>query len=143
MELIPYVEFAELRLAQFVPQPEEIQALEDWEFMDFRWVGEGIGFTQWLRPLEHPDELRVLSLDLPELPFAVNQRVMEALKLPLRQGMDITTVTELLGETLRTFQYIPDRVTHEFFCGGENPYRVDCTFSSEGGLVYVLVMREY
>ena len=38
-------DFAKLRLSQFIPAAE-IHALRDWEFMDLRWVGEAVGFTE-------------------------------------------------------------------------------------------------
>ena len=42
---ISWGDFAKLRLSQFIPAAET-RALRDWKFMDLRWVGEAVGFTE-------------------------------------------------------------------------------------------------
>jgi hypothetical protein len=64
MELIPYDEFARLRLAQFYPDASELVPLENWEFMGGVWVGEADGFTEFLRPEDRPNELGSIEIDL-------------------------------------------------------------------------------
>jgi hypothetical protein len=142
MELIPYEDFAALRLADFAANPAEIQHLDDWEFLDYRWVGEALGLSEWLRPIASPEELRALSLDFLDLPYGVTQQVLAALNLPLRPGMDLSTVSGILGEPLRIWQVTPGQVSYEFLVGIAWPYRVDCTIREDAGLTYVTVIAE-
>src|SRR6516165_5206795 len=98
MDLIPYERFGKLRLSQFFPDRKvvndpkdrgkgkrfvqnDITELEDWEFMDRVWVGEAIGFTEWLRLQDDPKVLRSISLHLAELPKSVAEAVFQTIGL--------------------------------------------------------------
>lgn len=140
MELIPREEFGRLRLAQFIPNGAGIEELEDWEYENRIWIGEAIGFTEWLRPERKPDVLGCLSLDLEALPQSVWQQVFDRLRLPLRQGMDFRGVVELLGEPGKVYAFVPEQKTYEFVCGSRARYKVGCTIHDENGLKYVTVI---
>lgn len=140
MELVPREEFGRLRLAQFIPNGAGIEELEDWEYKDRFWVGEAIGFTEWLRPERKPDVLGCLSLDLEALPQAVWQQMFDRLRLPLRHGMGYQSVVDLLGEPDETHVFVPAQKTYEFVCGSRAKYKVGCTIHDENGLKYVTVL---
>lgn len=140
MELIPHEDFGRLRLADFAPRPEEVVELEGWEYLERLWVGEAVGFTEWLRPVEEPDSLRALSLDLTDLSPEVSHNVLDTLRLPLARGMGYDEVVHRLGEPAGSHRFVGDRMSHEFRCGVRWPYLVDCTILDKDGLSYVTVV---
>ena len=84
--MIAHAQFGELRLAQFRRDTEIVQ-LADWEFMDALWVGEAIGFSEWLRLKSDPESLRSLSIDFTEFPTDATAAVLQAIDLPFRVGI--------------------------------------------------------
>lgn len=60
---VSHAEFGWLRLADYVSTQEIVQ-LVDWEYLDHDWVGEAIGFTEWLRLESEPEVLRSIALAL-------------------------------------------------------------------------------
>ncbi len=140
---ISWGEFAKLRLSQFIPAAE-IRALRDWEFMNLRWVGEAVGFTEWLRRKDDPKVLRSIALDLDALDASVVDTVLECLKLPLRAGMTRKRLVRLLGEPTNVL-VLPkagDRETLIYDAArSAGSYRLSCTAKKVGGLAYLVVMR--
>jgi hypothetical protein len=138
--MISYADFAHLRLAQFVRQPDEVADLHDWEFMEDLWVGEAMGFTEWLRLAEEPDVLRSLSLDLPTLSDSLAGRVLDALDLDLHYGMSLSDVVGRLGEPTDVLRFGRDRTTYEFRVGEADVFDLSCTVHHRDGLIYLVVM---
>jgi len=54
--MITHSDFKKLRLNQFFSDLEPTK-LENWEFMGNIWVGEAIGFSEWLCLEQTPNEL--------------------------------------------------------------------------------------
>lgn len=135
--MISHEEFAVLRLAQFLPA-EEIQTLNDWEFLDRIWIGEALGFSEWLRLADEPDVLRSLSLDFDEFPAACTHRVLGTIGLPVRAGMRLDDLRRVLGEPTAEEHFVADRVSYDFRVD-EPRYTVNCTVLNDGGLTYVVV----
>lgn len=140
MEIIPRTEFGRLRLVQFVADQAEVEELEDWEYDDRMWVGEAIGFTEFLRHEKRPDVLGCISLDLEALPQDVWQSVFNHLRLPLKKGLDYQDVTHLLGEPKKSYTFVPEQKTYDFVCGSREKYRVSCTIHLVRGLKFVNVI---
>lgn len=136
--MIPHSKFAELRLSQFV-DPRGISPLTDWEFLDRLWVGEAIGFSEWLCPQESPDSLGSLALDLEDLPQEVVADVLSRIGLPLHRGMTLAEIKPVLGNPARSDSFVPDRISYNFTLAGPDPYDVFCTVLSDGGLIYLVV----
>jgi hypothetical protein len=65
--MISHARFGALRLAQFLPDAE-IAELENWEFMYHVWLGEAVGFSEWLRLENDPGVLRSLAIDFTDFP---------------------------------------------------------------------------
>jgi hypothetical protein len=138
--MISYKEFGKLRLAQFRPD-DEIEDLDEWEFMDDIWVGEAIGFSEWLRLESDPDVLRSVAIDFGEFPADVAEAALQAIGLPVRAGMPAEELRAVLGEPVEEQRFAKDRVTYEFVAAGPPSYNVSCTVLKEGGLSYLVMMR--
>ena len=136
--MIPHEDFHRLRLESFFPGVEIVQ-LENWEFLDRIWIGEAIGFSEWLRPTEQPDELGSLAIDFVELPEQNTMEILSVLDLPLSRGMLVDEIRKRLGEPVSEHHFVKDRVTYEFLRGGSEPYLISCTVLNEGGLTYVVI----
>ncbi len=133
--------FGQLRLAQFVPDAEIVE-LEDWEYDDRLWVGEAVGFSEWLRLVEHPKVLRSLAIDFAQFPGSAAADVFSAIALPVRPGMSLGKLRSILGEPVEDFRFVPDRVTYEFLTAGPEPYRVSCTVLNDGGLSHLVIIPQ-
>jgi hypothetical protein len=130
--------FGTLRLAQFWPDAD-IAELDNWEFMDRLWVGEAVGFSEWLRLEEQPQMLRSLAIDFSEFPEQVATNVLQTIGLPVRSGMQVEELRQLLGEPVEEDRFVEDRVSYEFVTRPPK-YNVSCTVLNEGGLTYLVVM---
>ena len=138
VSMISHHDFGALRLSQFAPA-SEIVALASWKFMERTWVGEAIGFSEWLRPQSSPNLLQSLALDLAMLPESTSNAVFLRLGLPLRRGMSVEQIAASLGEPVATQEFVADRASHEFHLERMEPYNVSCTILSGAGLTYVVV----
>jgi hypothetical protein len=137
--MISYAQFGSMRLASFRPDVR-VAELNDWEFEDHLWVGEAVGYSEWLRLEEQPEVLRSLSLDFAEFPKPAAERVLRHIGLQLQAGMTLDELRNILGEPARVYRFVPDRVTYEFLTTGQLRYKVSCTVLQEGGLKYLVVM---
>ncbi len=137
--MISHARFGTLRLAQFLPDAE-IAELEHWEFMNHLWVGEAVGFSEWLRLENEPEVLRSLAINFTEFPEQAAEEVLRMIDLPVRGGMGLAELRELLGEPVKELRFVKDRVTYEFVLPGPPRYGVSCTVLNDGGLKYLVVM---
>ena len=137
--MIPCSDFARLRLSAFVPETE-IAQLENWEFENHLWIGEAIGFSEWLRLETDPDTLRSLAIDFSAFPEAAVDSVLERLKLPVRQGMSLNELDQLLGKRVAEYRFVSDRISCDYFTPEPHRYRITCTVKNDGGLSYLIVM---
>lgn len=136
--MISHDRFGTLRLLHFLPDAQ-IEELRDWEFMEHLWIGEAIGFSEWLRLDDEPDVLRSLAIDFGELPNSMVEEVLRTIDLPIQGGMTFDQLRTILGEPRETLRFVADRVTHEFLFQEQHPYRVSCTVLNGGGIVYLVV----
>ena len=136
--MLAHEAFRQLRLSDFVGS-SSIVPLEDWEFDERVWVGEALGFSEWLRPIGSPNALASLALDLATFPRDAAEKCLEVLGLDVRRGMGFVDLRQRLGEPHKTQRFVPDRLSYEFVVGGASPYRVSCTVLANGGLSYVVV----
>lgn len=130
-------EFGELRLHRFLPALE-LAALENWEFMEEIWVGEALGFSEWLCLASEPEILRSLAIDFGDFPAEVALEVLERLDLPVRPGMSADQLQALFGEPSKTHRFVSDREALEFEIDGGN--FLSCTVEAFGGLSYAVLM---
>jgi hypothetical protein len=136
--MISYDHFGKLRLAHFLPG-DQITKLRDWEFEENLWVGEAIGFSEWLRLEKEPDVLRSLAIDFAKFTNTTVEEVLRTIDLPIRGGMTFEDLRMVLGEPDKILRFVADRTTYEFLSQEPHPYKVSCTVLNKGGLVYLVV----
>jgi hypothetical protein len=136
--MISHSHFGTLRLSNFFPD-NEIDQLENWEFLDHLWMGEAIGFSEWLRLEKEPDILRSLAIDFKGLPHSKVEEILRVIDLPIRAAMTIEELKTILGEPYETSHFVLDRVTCEFLFNEPHPYNLSCTALNIGGLVYLVI----
>lgn len=135
--MISHEDFARLRLLDFV---DEVSPLDCWQFMGRKWVGEAVGFSEWLRPMDDAESLGSLALDLVDLPRDVVASVLDRLQLELEPGLTIGEIRQRLGEPREAQSFVRDRRSYEFLVGDSDAYSVSCTVHEDEGLIYVVVM---
>jgi hypothetical protein len=81
LALISFKKFGNLRLSDFVSN-KKIEQLTDWEFEEELWVGEALGFSEWLCKTAKPKLLRSLSIDFDNFPAAAAKSVLGTIGLP-------------------------------------------------------------
>lgn len=141
MEIIPYEQFARLRLRDYADNPAEVAEESHWEWMGSRWHNEGIGFTSFSRHVSTPDDTGGIEVSFPELSAEANRRLLTAVGLPLQPGMSHDEVLALFGEPVETHQYVPGRCSYDFTVGSTEPYVVGCTVDDTKGLIHLTVIR--
>jgi hypothetical protein len=137
--MIAYTQFGRIRMSQFLPH-QSVEAIDNWEFMDQVWVGEGYGFSEWLRLKSDADVLRSMAIDFSSFPLKSARSAMERIELPLEPGENLAKIEEILGRFKRREGFIQDRESFEFTYDDVNPYDISCTIHEERGLIYVVVM---
>lgn len=137
--MISNEEFASLRFKDFFPCLVPA-ILENWEYQDRNWVGEAFGFTEWLCPEDSPSTLGSIALDLPELPQAGLEHLLNRLGLPLSLGMSREQVFSCLGPPINSFAFTNDRSTYDFQVSSGGSYLVSCTIKRDGGLCYLTML---
>ena len=60
-----------------------------------------------------------------------------ALAFPIRHGMSLPELTELLGKPVSSEQFVPDRKSCDFLVSSESAYRVSATIQKGSGLIHV------
>jgi hypothetical protein len=134
-------QFARIRLSQFFPA-EEIKPLKDWEYLNRKWVGEAVGFTEALCPKKQPGILKCLSLDLLALDTSMEKHFFDVLQLPLQRGMSEDDVSAVLGPSREVQQFVPQQKTIEFVLHEEYKYTIYCTIHENSGLKYVTILAD-
>lgn len=136
--MLSHAEFRTLRLRALAPHLEVVD-LKDWEFMDRMWIGEAVGFSEWLRPTTDPHSLGSLALGT-ELPPELWDAVLARLGLLVRRGMTRAAIEAVLGPPLREERFVDDRVSLEYVLGVAEKFDVSSTIHNEEGLLYLVVM---
>jgi hypothetical protein len=143
MTMISYEGFGRLRLATFLEPEAEIVRRDNWEFMDCWWLGDGHKFSEFLRLCNDPDVTRSVAVDFRDLTAGEASAIMSAVSLPLSHGMTRDDICRVLNtEPLGMQQFCADRKRLKFTVGDAEKYYLSCTVLNEGGLIYVVVMRE-
>lgn len=138
---ITHAEFAALRLRDFAPRGDIVE-LKNWRFRGREWIGEAIGFSEWLRPVEDPERLGSLSLHFEELPLEISNPVLDRLGLPLAAGLGLTELRRILGTPSHEERLVKDRVSSTWDLGGPEAWTIDCTVHEELGLIHVVLLAE-
>ena len=148
MELLPYNEFASLRMKEFWPPSAQI----DW-FTSYTTLlgyancdGEVYRYAYFIRDTQAPDDLGGIALESlgpDSCPEGAAERLLARLHLPLSAGMSLDEVLARLGEPVERSVTEPDMATHlEFVVGRDWPYHVFCSVWPGRGLQYIAVLRK-
>ena len=141
MELIPYQDFAKLRMKELSPGREIFES-DDWEWMGGLWRNEGIRTCTSISYHEDmPDEAGGLEVDFRDLSEAAVLSIFAVIHLPLRPGMALHEVCAVLGQPEKTHVFVHDRKTYDFTVGSRFPYYVSATVHDADGLIYIAVIR--
>lgn len=139
MELISQEKFEALRLFNFV---QNYTTRKNWEYMGALWIGEAVGFTEWLRPVSEPKKTQSISIDLEGLNEETVWKVFEFLGLELEKGMTEEEIKTDFGHHFEQENLQIDRRTLNYIIGsGNNEYYLSLTITNETGLVYVNLMN--
>lgn len=138
--MISYDQFGRLRLSEFVDRLKVV-SICNWEFMGHLWLGEAVGFTEWLRLEDDPHVVRSISLDLVTLDPETTQSINARIGLPLCRGMTRTDLEHIMGKPVGTVRCVPDRYSVWFRFGEQWTYYVHCTLHEKDGLIYVVIME--
>jgi hypothetical protein len=141
MEIISFGEFEKLRLQDFF-EKHDIQNLERWEFMGDLWIGDAVGFTEWLRLEKEPTKTRSISVDLRKHDNDILNRIFSTLKLPLKKGQKIEDLAAIFGQPVGFDKFVADRINYDFEIGKIEKFTISCTILNEGGLIYFVMMRK-
>ena len=141
MELLDHHAFGKIRFVDFFPHEEEMEKLVAFDFMDDHWIGEAIGFTQFLRLRNDPEVTRSISLSLEDIPESTTHDILLKLKIPLKRSVNIQYIMSILGQPKNELQFQKDRKDYEFILGDEYPYYISCTVHQNRGLIYLVIMN--
>lgn len=140
MDIISYDNFYKLKLEDFISNKEDIEMLDNWEFMNDIWQGESVGFSEWLHLSEETKE-KSISLDLNDLSEASIDKISSTLKLKITKGMTKDNVVKLFGQPKNIESYVSDRLTFEYIIGSKEKYYLSLTVTDEEGLTYFVLMN--
>lgn len=126
-------------MSLFLPASEIVE-LTDWEYLDALWIGEGYGFSSFLRLTSDPEILRSLTIDFSEFPPLACKAILDVIHLPLSKGMTLEEIQEVLGPPNFKYRYVDDRISYDFKLRVPSEYSFSCTVLDVGGLTYVEVL---
>lgn len=158
MRLISYSKFAELRLADFLPEypvtdstddpgkanrfkGDQIVLTDRWAYRERTWVGELLGFTQFLRLKRDPDVLRCISIDFEPISLRIAKKIISILGVAVRNHMTRKDLIFSLGQPRKIETFVPDRKSYEWVVGKPDSYHLSATVHESNGLIYFEMLR--
>lgn len=139
--MIAHSQFAKLRLRQFLA-PESVEEFDSWLFMGREWLGEAFGATEFLRAKSAPEETRLISLDLLNLPSQKAEAILASLDISVAVGMSEPEIVVLFGKPAKVHNFLPDRKALDYQLFQPDPYQLTLTLFREQGLGKVLILTE-
>jgi hypothetical protein len=144
MELIPYSQFAKLRLRHLFPDAPDVSEMDGYEWLGGYGINEGCRGADFFRWEETPEETTGIELFSDLLAGERAEAILEAIKLPVRFGMMSDQVNAVLGKPEKRDifgDHLKDRQTDEFTIGSEHLYHVCTTVHEETGLIALAIVR--
>ena len=144
MELIPYDQFAKLRLKQLVSADMNVSEDDSYEWLGGYGINEGIRGADFFRWEQTPDETTGFELYFDLLPSNTARAILDAIGLPIEPGMKLDQVYSVLGEPKEkdVFDGRPqNRQTDNFVIGSTQPYHISCSVHGNDGLIGLSVVR--
>ncbi len=125
-------------LRDYIPNPNDLQKLADWEFLGLVWTGEALGWSECIVS-DDDQKYRSLSLDLEELEDATIVNILDALKLPLKKGMSLDEIVAVYGQADKTSSFIDTQINMDYVIHQPETLFISLTVSFEVGLKYMVV----
>lgn len=145
MELISFQEFGKLRIRDFFPEGSQLFLDESasTECAIGRSATEGFAFTYFAWRPNEPRMTAEVALDFrEECPPEIGIKILEAIKLPLKPGMPLREVQQLLGQPEFSNLSAEGEGFVRFVCGETWPYYVGCNVTNRSGVTGVIVFRK-
>lgn len=140
--MISRTTFEGMRLRQFV-DPQEIDQLENWQYLGLVWVGEKcFTFTDCLQLRADPTKTRCIDLDLRELPLNIASDILAFIELRLHGGMTKEKVDAVLGRPYRESQFVADRNNYYYRVLASDAYDVEATIHEDIGLFGITIISD-
>lgn len=134
--------FEKIRFHQFIDQ-EEIDQLENYEYLGLIWVGEGCyGFSDCIQLETEPQTTRCIHLDLREMPSEITRAILDFINLPLRGGMTKQEMDALLGKPQKVIEFMPGRNKYYYRPFAEDNYEVGGTILCDVGLFFITIISD-
>src|SRR5687768_12430501 len=96
MELISYDSFQRLRLSDFY-KSSDVEEVSGYEFMDDIWIGETIGFNEFLRLEEDNQNTKAIILNFTDPSISFQSQVLDKIGLAIAPGMTIDKIISIIG----------------------------------------------
>lgn len=144
MELISFQDFSKLRIRDFFPEGTHLFLDEtgSTECAIGPAATEGLAFTYFAWRSDESRMTADVALDFrEECPPEIGQRILDAIKLPLRRGMSLAAAQRLLGQPEYLDLSADGQGVVRFVCGEKCPYFVACDFIKDEGLTGIVVFR--
>lgn len=144
MELIPYSQFAMLRLKQLVAADMNASEDDGYEWLGGCGINEGIRGADFFRWEQTPEETTGFELYFDLLPSNAARAILDAIGLPLNPWMGLEQIYSVLGEPKEkdVFNDRPqNRQTDNFVIGSTQPYHISCSVHGDDGLIGLSVVR--
>lgn len=145
MDLIPYDEFALLRMHDFWPTSCYIDTFECYDCLIGYADGDVYGYAYFVKNPKASDEvaeIRLESLGSQTCPEDAADRLFARINLPLAAGMSLDDVVAQLGAPIETTHPDEDSTYAIFICGEQWLYYVFCIVWRDRGLDHVMIVRK-
>lgn len=145
MELIPYQQFGKLRISHFYPKGTQLflDESDSTECAIGRAATEGLAFTYFAWRANEPGMTAEVALDFrQECPPEAGIRILEAIRLPLRPGMSLHEIQQILGSPEVAQLSSEEQGFVRFVCGERWPYFVGCHLKKGQGMTGIIIFRK-
>jgi len=145
MELVSFQDFSKLSIRDYFP--EGVRLFLDESGSTECAIGpaatEGLAFTYFAWRPDEPRMTAEVALDFrEECPPEVGKRILETIKLPVRAGMSLPEVQQLLGQPEFSNLSAEGEGFVRFVCGEMWPYYVGCNVTKNQGVTGVIIFRK-
>jgi hypothetical protein len=103
---------------------------------------KGMAFTYFAWRPDEPRRTAEIALDFrEECPTEIGQKILDCIRLPLKPGLSLEAVCQILGEPELSDLSHDGEGFVRFVCGEKCPYFIGCTITHKDGLMGVVVFR--
>ncbi len=128
--------FSDMRMSHYVPQTD-IKSLKNWEFLGREWIGEAVGFSEWLYSPDAPSMLEIMGIDISAFPGVESLLLKLEIVFP---ALNKVGVGILLGSPSASKVWPSGRQTLLYWHPDREPYAIECAFDGED-LVFITIIK--